>query len=419
MYRKSKILFTTVPIEVLIDKNGLNNHTVNRTDTYQAWTQALKEKYHIKIGCPPVGLRFIKENIPGIDILEYPSWKQYEEALKNGYDVVGISFFTSAMNAVPLMARMARDSGVKELWGGNYGVLTPGAEKFFDKTFIGSGENAVYGLLEGKRLGKIKHPALISDLTYRSFSSRVGYLYTKRGCNMGCSFCSTPLFLPHEDLIPTDEILKVLDIYRQEKLANVVIYDETFMSNVKFSMDVAAALAERELPWMCLTRADRIKDKIARLADLYMDGAIIGIESFRESNLKSIEKRQKAKIIEDTLNEMVRHGLRTIGTYMICHPEDTAEVIYRDIERLSTLGLFLAQVTILTPFPGTPLWKQLEDQIIDTDWYHYDVYHLVWKHPYITPDEARDLLAYAQTKINNPLKFSRKLRPRHIESITA
>ena len=414
MYKKSNILITTVPMDVLIDKDGLNNHIADRTDTYQTWTQAIKEKYQIRIGCPPVGLRFLKENISGLDILEYPSWDEYRDALENGYDIVGISFFTCSMSAIPKMVRMARDAGVKELWAGNYGVFTPGAKELFDRVFIGSGEKILSELLEGRSLERIKHPAIISELRYRSFSSKVGYLYTQRGCRMGCSFCSTPLFLPYEDPMPMKEITKVLDIYREHEVANVVIYDETFMTNMKFSMEVAKALAERELPWVCLTRADRIQDKIPQLADLYMEGAIIGVESFRESNLQTIEKKQKAKNIERTINEMVRRGLRTVGTYMICYPEDTGEVIRRDIERLSSLGLFLAQISILTPFPSTPLWKQLEDKIVDTDWNHYDIYHLVWKHPYITPEEARELLAYGQMKINNPLHYSRKLRPRDI-----
>lgn len=418
MYNKSKVLITTVPIEVLIDKEGLNNHVVDRTDTYQAWTQAIKEKYQIRIGCPPVGLKFLKENIPRLDILEYPSWIQYEEALSNGYDVVGISFFTCSMNAIPKMVRLARDTGVRELWAGNYGVFTPGTKDLFDKIFIGSGEKVLFELFEGKILEQIKHPEVISDLRYRNFSSKVGYLYTKRGCKMGCSFCSTPLFLPNEAPISMDEILKVLDIYHQKKIANVVIYDETFMTNVKLSMEVVKALAERELPWVCLTRADRIQDKIPQLADLYMEGAIIGVESFRERNLQTIGKRQKAKTIERTINEMIKRGLRTVGTYMICYPEDTVEIVKGDIERLSSLGLFLAQISILTPFPGTPLWKQLDNLIIDKDWNHYDIYHLVWEHPHINPDEARDLLAYAQSKINDPLNYSRKLKPGHKKSTT-
>ena len=225
MYNKANVLITTVPIEVLIDKEGLNNHIADRTDTYQVWTHANKEEYQIRIGCPPVGLRFLKKNVPCIDILEYPSWDQYQRALTNGYDIVGISFFTCSMNAIERMVQLAREAGVKELWAGNYGVLTPGAEDLFDKTFIGSGEKVLFEMLEGESLKKIKHPAIISELRYRSFSSKVGYLYTRRGCNMKCSFCSTHVFLPNEDPMPMDEILKVLDIYHQENVANVVIYD--------------------------------------------------------------------------------------------------------------------------------------------------------------------------------------------------
>jgi radical SAM superfamily enzyme YgiQ (UPF0313 family) len=413
MRAKQSILVTTAPTEALVDPNGLNGHPVNRTDTYQAWTQANAPKDQLHIGCPAAGLRFLKASVRQIDVLEYPTWNEYREALSRGYDIVGVSFFTCTLDTVRLMVKMAREAGVQKLWGGGYGVLTPGATELFDRVFIGSGEKPLFEWMEGSPLNSIRHPPMISELRFRSFASKVGYLYTKRGCNMKCSFCSTPVFLPREEPVPFDEILRVLDVYRDEGVANVVIYDETFMTNVQASLRVARALAERRLPWVCLTRADRIKDKLPQLADLYMDGAIIGIESFREANLQDISKRQDARSIESTIEEMVRLGLRTVGTYMLCHPNDTAESIRRDIQRLGSLGLFLAQVSILTPFPGTPLWTQLESRLIDRDWSHYDIYHLVWKHNHIRPDEARDLVALAQTTINRPSVYSRSLRPRH------
>lgn len=410
MKKKMRVLITTSPKEVLVHHNGLKNNVVDRTDIYQSWTQTLKKRNQIRIGCPPVGLRFLKENVPGIDILEYPGWKEYEEALTNGYDIVGISYFTCSMHVVPRMVEMARDSGAKEVWAGNHGVFTPGTRELFDRVIVGSGEKVLYEYLEGKPLRSIKHPPIISEINVRSFSSKVGYLYTKRGCNMGCIFCSTPQFLPYEIPISMDEIKKVLDVYRQENVISVVIYDETFMTDVKFSMEVIKELAKRELHWTCLTRPDRIKGRIQQMVDLYGFAAIIGIESFREVNLQTMKKREKAKDIERTIEEMNRQNLRIIGTFMLGHPEDTAEDIYKDIERLSSLGLFLAQITLVTPLPGTPLWEQLEHRIIDKDWNHYDTYSLVWKHPYIKPSEARDLIVYAQRKINIPSNYINKLR---------
>jgi len=37
------------------------------------------------------GLRFLRQNIPEIEILEYPTRAEYRNALKKGWDVVGYS----------------------------------------------------------------------------------------------------------------------------------------------------------------------------------------------------------------------------------------------------------------------------------------------------------------------------------------
>src|ERR1700687_4659628 len=66
------------------------------------------------------GLRFLRQNIPEIEILEYPTRAEYRNALKKGWDVVGFSFYLEESNHVLGMAEEARKAGVKGLGAGNY-----------------------------------------------------------------------------------------------------------------------------------------------------------------------------------------------------------------------------------------------------------------------------------------------------------
>jgi outer membrane protein assembly factor BamB len=100
----------------------------------------------------------------GVDILEYPTWDHYREKLKEGYDIVGISFFTWTFPAMVRMVEMARAAGIKEVWGGNYGMMTPGAEAYFDKTFSGYCEAEIYHTLTGMELKEIRR---IEDIKRR------------------------------------------------------------------------------------------------------------------------------------------------------------------------------------------------------------------------------------------------------------
>jgi len=83
------------------------------------------------------GLRFLKQNIPEIEILEYPTWEQYVKKLREGWDVVGFSFYLSDTPEVLEMVEYARSAGIEEIWCGNYGALTPEIQDRFDKIFIG------------------------------------------------------------------------------------------------------------------------------------------------------------------------------------------------------------------------------------------------------------------------------------------
>src|SRR5438105_9550297 len=125
---------------------------------------------------PAMGIRFLSENFNGVDVLEYPSMQELEKTLKTGVDVLGISFLTSQMNEAIQIARLARSCGIKEVWGGGWGIDTPGAKEFFDRSFSGYGEQLLIPVI-GDRLkaAGIRHPILIGEAHFFKFKAKVGY----------------------------------------------------------------------------------------------------------------------------------------------------------------------------------------------------------------------------------------------------
>ncbi len=89
------------------------------------------------------GLRFLKQNIPELQILEFPTWEEYTKKLQEGWDVVGLSFYLSETYEAMEMAEAAKKAGIAEVWAGNYGALTPEVKGNFDKIFVGYAENQV------------------------------------------------------------------------------------------------------------------------------------------------------------------------------------------------------------------------------------------------------------------------------------
>ena len=406
-----RVLLTTVPKEALIESDGVGGNWYDKTDTYMAWTCAVDIEDRLSVTCPPTGLKFIKANVPDVEMLEYPTWQEYLNALQaENWDMVGISFYTWSTPVAIEMAKAAKSADIKEIWGGNYGAIGPGLEPYFTRLIKGPGEHIVHQYVYSRPLVRIHHPPMLGESRFRNVSSPVGYLYSKRGCNIGCTFCSTPIFNPREDAIAMDNLQEALDVYQEKKVAHVIIYDESFFLRNHLADLVVDALAKRDLPWICLTRADLIRGRIGELTDRYMDGAIIGIESYKEANHADVRKRDDVYNVRETVRELNQYGRRALGTFMIGFEGDSIEDMETDVRQLAQEGLFACQLTLLTPFHGTKLYKQMEHLINEPDLSKFDLYHLVWKHPKITANEARELLAWSQRQVNDPALISRKIK---------
>ena len=64
------------------------------------------------------GLRFLRQNVPGISILEYPTRPEYSAQLRREWDAVGFSFYLDETNDILDMAEEARAMGISQVWGG-------------------------------------------------------------------------------------------------------------------------------------------------------------------------------------------------------------------------------------------------------------------------------------------------------------
>src|SRR5207245_10211554 len=72
------------------------------------------------------GLRFLRQNIPGIEILEYPTHAEYRRALARGWGVGGFLFFFAETNEILRMGGEARAAGAGRPSGGELGAPHPG-----------------------------------------------------------------------------------------------------------------------------------------------------------------------------------------------------------------------------------------------------------------------------------------------------
>ncbi len=354
------------------------------------------------------GLRFLKKNIPQIDILEYPSWNEYQDALKKGYDIVGFSFFTYEVPRVMKMVEAAKKAKVPELWGGNYGALTYGMEDIFDRLFLGYSEMEVADEI-GVEVEEIKHPMII-DYVGTPWGIKgfpLGVLFTNRGCTQQCKFCQTPVFCSEPYRLPLSSIEQVIKDYKEAGVNEVVIEDENFGMWKKHRDRVIDLFVEHDINWHPMTRVDILDKNLDDWYERGFSGTLIGIESLQQDTLDNVGKKIDVEITLDLLKRLEEINAFVIGYYMLGFEEDTIPKIKESLKELNKYSIDLLQVCVITPFPRTPLWDEISDKygIIDDDWSHWDTKHLVWDHPNISTEEMSSVLDWAFNISYSPKKF--------------
>ncbi len=379
----TRILLTTVPSD-----SGVYDYFRENAPENFRWRFRMPRKISF-------GLRFLRQNVPQVEILEYPTHNEYRAALKRGWDVVGFSFYIEESGRILEMAEEAHRAGVRHLWAGNYGALTPALQGSFDAVFGGYSEAAVARAL-GKNVSTVVHPPLVSQFRLPGgWPMPVGILFTTRGCSFQCTFCQTTAFAPKPVAITLEAIERVLRFYVEHGIRDVLILDENFGNIPEHAEAVIDLLARYKVRWLVQSRVDLFLRNLDTWIKAGMEGALFGIESFHQDVLKQIHKGEKVEAVMELAARLNRAGKYAQGYYIIGFPSETPASIAEDLKQLATLELDVTQITIVTPHPRTQLWGEIDTKygIFEKDWAKFDTKHLVWSHPNCVPGSLEALLS--------------------------
>jgi len=382
---------------------------------YDYFRENAPQNFRWRFGMPrriSFGLRFLRQNLPGISLLEYPTRAEFSAALRRGWDAVGFSFYLEETNDILEMAEEARAARIPELWAGNYGALTPSIQSHFDRVFTSYSEASLAELLS-VRLEEIVHPPLVTEFRFPGgWSIPVGVLFSSRGCSFRCTFCQTTAFAPQPKPVSIDSLDRVLRFYRQNGIHFVLMLDENFGNLPAHAESVTELLARHRLRWLVQSRVDLFLRNFDRWKAAGMEGALFGIESFHEEILKQMHKNEKAQAAFTLARLLKREGLYAHGYYIIGLPSETPTSIATDLKTLASLELDVTQITIVTPHPQTEMWQELASRygIFESNWARFDTKHLVWNHPHCSPAVLESLLEEGFRNCYNFAWLSRTVR---------
>jgi radical SAM superfamily enzyme YgiQ (UPF0313 family) len=320
-----------------------------------------------------------------------------EVNLEGNYDVVGISIMLScqAPRAYELAAQFRRRGKTVVLGGLHVALCPEEAAAHADTIVVGEGEGLIQEMIMDIERGKLRSNyrrdgfpdmASVPDSRRDLFDKKRFYSHkdwelvdlveTSRGCRFNCYPCCTPFLGGRQHRIrPLDRVLG--DIERCSDLLFIV--DNSLEQNLEYQKTLFRAMAGMGKRWVShpLTPEPEVLDLARRAGCWYVYHAIYTI---------SDKIRDRIKMYHD-------HGIAVEGTILLGLDEHTEDFIRRLVDFLLTIDLDLAEFAILTPFPRTQAYEELESQgrILDRRWERYNAANVVFQPRQMTPVRLQEL----------------------------
>jgi radical SAM superfamily enzyme YgiQ (UPF0313 family) len=313
--------------------------------------------------------------------------------LDSDVDLVGVSFMTFNAPRAYEIARGFRERGKTVIFGGYHPTLLPEeAAEHCDAVCVGPAEPNLPGMIEDWRSGRLqrfyRNPQLALGSVPVDFGLIRGRQYmastlvqATRGCPNRCEFCSVSAFSNHALLHKPVE--SVVEEIRRGGSRRVLFIDDSLSGDLDYLRALLRALAPLRVRWYSQIGFNVTED--AALLDLMQAsgcrGVFIGLESLSQASLAETRKAfNRAADYRDGIRRLHQRGIGVIGAFVLGYDHDGRDVFDRTLRFLAEAEVDALQLTVLTPFPGTPLYRRLdaEGRLVDRDWEHYDLGHVVF-----------------------------------------
>ena len=321
-------------------------------------------------------------------------------------------------------ARQMRARGVRV---GFIGLAAQKLPELFlpDADFIvdGEPEAALARLFGGERVSGVAPSPQIEDLDSLPFPYWTPFLTPKRrlgvplagrpaggalpvlasrSCPEPCTYCPHRIqskWRARSVANIVDELAYLQDLHGP---LHVVFRDPLFSQDRDRVLELCDRIRGRGVrhTFECETRLDRLDDDL--LVAMHRAGLramSFGVESLAPATLKKVGRRPIPEAHQRAVLGRCRSlGIVTAAFYVFGFGEDTWPSIAATIEYAIALGSTVAQFKILTPYPGTPLFKRMEATITEADWERFDGFTPTFTHERLTAGELRFLLGSAYTR---------------------
>ena len=355
-----------------------------------------------------------------------PDWKvrYWDENLLQGPppaeptpEVVGITVHLTFAARAYQLAAWYRALGSRVVLGGLHVLSCPEeAHPHADALAIGDGVQLWPSILRDVENGRLEpvyramydnayrdDPPPRRDLLPRRSFLTTSSLIATRGCHNRCGFC----YLATDGLRMPYRVRDVEQVAR-EFLADDqpygVFIDNNLGSQPEYLRRLCRALAPLGKIWSAALTLD-VTDDPTLVRDMALagcTGVFIGFESLSDDNLREARKRTpRTEDYARRVGILHDHGIQVNGSFVLGFDHDRRDVFAKTAQWIEENRLECATFHILTPYPGTPLFRKMEAEgrLLHRDWSLYDTAHVVFRPAGMTEAELAQGYAWLYRRL--------------------
>lgn len=304
------------------------------------------------------------------------------------FDLVGITCNTPAAPHAYRLALSYRERGIAVVFGGPHATLMPEeAAKHCDSVVIGEGELIWPDLLADFERGSLKPiyrscqlpslkgmPAPRWDLIRGRAYGR-GVTIATRGCPFACDYCTIPaMYQRRMRYRPVQEVAQEVAHMPGRAL---IFWDDNIGASRSYAKQLFEAIRPLGRWWTSQCTADVAEDEefLTLARDSGCKALFLGFETISQLSLDCANKRHnQAQYYRDVVDKFHRYGIAVQAGIVFGFDHDDRSIFRRTVDFYRLIGLDSATVSVLIPFPNTPLFRRLEREgrILTYDWERYN-----------------------------------------------
>lgn len=369
----------------------------------------------------PLGLEYIAAAVAeyDVDIFDMRIEKNLLKKLRTFKpDVVGVTAYTCDVNSAKRVLEEVKSYNhkIKTVIGGHHATFIPQdfAEPFVNTIFIGYADKTfkeyIDILVNGGDMKSVNNVGFVEDggiffteqrhvkmdldslpmparhLTqkyryHNTLREKVALVMTSRGCPFRCTFCACWKLMDGKYV--TRSVDSLIDELKSlpRSVGIVCMSDDNTIQDIKRAWKLSQMIKEHKIKkkFVMYARADTIvkhPDLLKSLKEAGFGSLTVGFESYKDDRLKALNKKTSAEINNEAIRTLKKLGIN-VHSQFIVDPGFSAADFDELFQYVYDKCLGHPIFPILTPLPGTELYKETVQQLVIKDYDYYDFAHSV------------------------------------------